>query len=116
MLKIFRIICVFIKIRWFDKWTSREKIEKYQEKMLKKQMKYFEKKSPYFKAGKFSKNDTMNKEFMMKNFDELNTVGVKKEKAFKIAIESEKKESLQKNIKISQLDFPLEHRDIVDFS
>lgn len=99
MKKIFKLIFVFIKVRFFDKWDSREKIEKYQKKMLKKQMKFFKKKSPYFRSGKFKENSFMNKEFMMENFDELNTVGVKKDEAFKVAIEAEESRDFKNKYK-----------------
>ncbi|MDO4689757.1 MAG: CoF synthetase [Fusobacterium sp.] len=103
MKKIFKLISVFIKVRFFDKWDSREKIEKYQNKMLKRQMEFFRNNSPYFKAGKFKENASMNKEFMMENFDELNTVGIKKAEAFKIAIEAEQNRDFKdkyKNISV----------------
>ena len=32
MKKIFKIILTFIKVRYFSKWTSRDKLLKYQEK------------------------------------------------------------------------------------
>lgn len=115
MKKIFKLISVFIKVRWFDKWDSREKIEKYQEKMLKKQMEFFKKNSPYFKAGKFKKDAFMNKEFMMRNFDELNTVGVKKDEAFKIAIEAEENRDFKdkyKNVSVGLSSGTSGHRGI----
>ena len=99
MRKIIKLISVFVKVRWLEKWHSREKIEKYQEKMLKKQMKFFKNNSPYFKAGKFKADSHMNKEFMMNNFDELNTVAVKKDEAFRIAIEAEEKRNFRKRYK-----------------
>ena len=78
MKKIIRILSEFVSARWLRKWNSREKLEKYQDKKLEKQIKYFEKKSPYFMKHKVDLNDFfMNKQFMMENFDELNTVGVR---------------------------------------
>lgn len=99
MKKIIKIIIVFIKVRWFEKWNNREKLEKYQEKKLKEQLNFFNKKSPYFKNNKLEENFFMNKEFMMNNFDDLNTVKVKKEEAFKVAIESEEKRNFKNKYK-----------------
>lgn len=97
--KIFKILLVFIKVRWYHKWDNREKLEKYQNKKLKKQLKFFEKNSPFFIKNKFNENIQMNKEFMMNNFDELNTVGIKKEEALKLAFESEEQRTFNKKYK-----------------
>lgn len=97
--KIFKILLVFIKVRWYHKWDNREKLEKYQNKKLKKQLKFFEKNSPFFMEKKFNENIQMNKEFMMSNFDELNTVGIKKEEALKLALESEEQRAFNKKYK-----------------
>ncbi|PID66618.1 MAG: CoF synthetase, partial [Fusobacteriales bacterium] len=94
-----KIILVFIKVRYFQKFKTRKELENYQEKNLKKQIEFFRKNSPYFKNNNLDKNFFMNKEFMMENFDELNTVGVKKEEAFKIAIEGEEKRDFEKKYK-----------------
>ncbi len=100
MKKIIKIILVFIKVRYFQKFKTREELEEYQEKNLKKQLDFFKKNSPYFKNNNLEKNNFfMNKEFMMNNFDELNTVGVKKEEALKIAIEGEEKRNFEKKYK-----------------
>lgn len=99
MKKIIKIILIFIKVRWIDRWNNRKKLEEYQERKLKKQLAFFMAKSPYFKAGKFKTDSIMNKEFMMTNFDELNTVGIKKDEAFKIALESEEKRDFKEKYK-----------------
>lgn len=49
---------------------------------------------------------------MMENFDELNTLGVEKDEAMDVALNSEKLEISIKNIKIFQLDYHLEHLGI----
>ena len=67
MQKIFNIIVTFIKVRYFRKWTSREKLLKYQEKEIKKYLKFLKEKSPYFKEHEIDNNFSMDKEFMMKN-------------------------------------------------
>ena len=100
MKKIIRILLEFVSARWLRKWNSREKLEKYQDKKLEKQIKYFEKKSPYFMKHKVDLNDFfMNKQFMMENFDELNTVGVRKDEAFKIAIDGEETRNFSEKYK-----------------
>ena len=85
MKKIFKIISTFIKVRYFSKWTSRDKLLEYQEKQVEKHLKFLKESSPYFKTHKITEDFTMNKAFMMENFDELNTLGVKKDEAMDIA-------------------------------
>lgn len=90
MKKIGKFLSAFIKTRWVNRWNSREQLLSYQEREIKKQFEYFQKFSPYFKNNNLINEIEMNKDFMMENFDELNTVGIKKEKALKIALKNEK--------------------------
>ena len=90
MKRIFKIILTFIKVRYFSKWTSRDKLLEYQEKEVERHFKFLKENSPYFKTNKITEDFTMNKAFMMENFDELNTLGVKKDEAMDIALNSEK--------------------------
>ena len=48
MKKIFKIILTFIKVRYFSKWTSRDKLLKYQEKQVEKHLKIFKRKFTLF--------------------------------------------------------------------
>nr|WP_310788190.1 F390 synthetase-related protein [Fusobacterium nucleatum] len=99
MKKIFKIILTFIKVRYFSKWTSRDKLLKYQEKQVEKHLKFLKENSPYFKTHKITEDFTMNKAFMMENFDELNTLGVKKDEAMNIALNSEKTRNFSQKYK-----------------
>ena len=99
MKKIFKIISTFIKVRYFSKWTSRDKLLEYQKKQVKKHLKFLKKNSPYFKNHKITEDFTMNKAFMMENFDELNTLGVKKDEAMDIALNSEKTRNFNQKYK-----------------
>lgn len=85
-----RIIKEFIYKRWLLKFRSRQQIERYQAKKLAKQFAYMEKHSPYFAKHGIKHLPEMNKAFMMEHFDELNTVGVKLEKALEIALKAER--------------------------
>jgi len=40
MKKILKIISTFIKVRYFSKWTSRDKLLEYQEKQVEKHLKF----------------------------------------------------------------------------
>ncbi|MDO5089544.1 MAG: CoF synthetase [Leptotrichiaceae bacterium] len=96
MNKIFEMIVSFIGTRWLNKVNTREKLEKYQERKIKKHLKFLKKHSPYFRENSIDENFRMDKKFMMKNFDSLNTLGIKKEKAMKIALENEKTRNFTK--------------------
>jgi len=69
MKKILKIISTFIKVRYFSKWTSRDKLLEYQNKQVEKHLKFLKENSPYFKTHEITENFTMNKTFMMENFD-----------------------------------------------
>ena len=99
MKKIFKIILTFIKVRYFSKWTSRDKLLEYQKKQVKKHLKFLKENSPYFKTHQITEDFTMNKAFMMENFDELNTLGVKKDEAIDIALNSEKTRNFNQKYK-----------------
>ena len=76
-------------------------------------MKFLKEKSPYFKNHNITEDFTMDKAFMMENFDELNTLGVKRDEAMEIALKQVKKQEISiKNIRIFQWDFPQEHQVI----
>lgn len=99
MNKILKIVSTFIKVRYFSKWTSRDKLLKYQEEQVEKYLKFLKENSPYFKTHQITDDFTMNKAFMMENFDELNTLGVKKDEAMEIALNSEKTRNFSQKYK-----------------
>lgn len=77
--------------------------EKFQNKKIKKHLKFIIKKSKYFNKLVKSKNPNLeefpiiNKTIMMENFNEFCTVDIDKEKAFELAIDSEKKREFKKD-------------------
>lgn len=98
------VIKNFISMRYLKKFTTREKLEKYQKKMLLKQMKYIKKNSEYFKNIKvnsiddFKKLPLMDKKIMMENFNKLNCVGIDRDKALEIAINGEKSRNFNEKL------------------
>lgn len=91
----FDILINFIKFRYFLKFKSRKKLEKYQDGKIKKHIQFLIKNSKYyskFAKGRIDLNcfPVVDKTIMMENFNSINTVNIKKEDALKIAIESEK--------------------------
>ena len=98
------VVKYFISMRYFKKFKTREKLEKYQKKMLLKQMKYIKDNSEYFKNIKadsiddFKKLSYMDKKVMMENFNILNCVGIDRDKALEIAINGEKSRNFDEKL------------------
>ncbi|MBP2624155.1 F390 synthetase-related protein [Streptococcus oricebi] len=80
----------FIATRWFHKFKSRQGLEAYQQRELAKYQQFLESHSPYFRQGIPADFKTMNKAFMMENFNQLNTLGVDRDQALNLALESER--------------------------
>ncbi|MCR4647920.1 MAG: CoF synthetase [Lachnospiraceae bacterium] len=83
----------FVSVRWIRKFSDREKLEKYQKKMVRKQLLYMKKHSPFYAnidVDDFASLPIMDKKSMMENFDKLNTHGLNRDEALSLAIESEK--------------------------
>jgi len=99
MRKIFKIVSTFVKVRYLSKWTSRNELLEYQEKQVRKHLEFLKENSPYFKNHEITEEFTMNKTFMMENFDELNTLGVKRDEAMEIALNSEKTRNFNQKYK-----------------
>ena len=82
----------FAEVRWIRKFNNANDLQKYQQKMLKKHLKFIKKNSEYYKdidVNDMNSIPIIDKKIMMNNFDKLNTVGLKRDKALEIAIESE---------------------------
>lgn len=92
MKKITRIF----NILFFKKnlmFSSRQDLNFYQQQKIKQHLYFLKKESQYFKFINFDNLEDlpiMNKSIMMSNFDLLNTAGIKKDDAIKVAIEAEK--------------------------
>lgn len=75
------------------KFSDVKKLRAYQKKKIAAQLQFVTKNSPFYQemAGKkFSEYPIMNKESMMENFNQLNTVGVDRDEALNFAIEAER--------------------------
>ncbi|GAA0329391.1 coenzyme F390 synthetase [Bacillus carboniphilus] len=83
---------LFSYLLYRRKYQSRNSLEKVQQKWLKQQLKFVNKHSTFYKeiGHQLSSYPIMNKQSMMKHFDELNTKGLTKEECLKVAISAEK--------------------------
>lgn len=96
-----QILKTFIEVRWTRKFKDRKSVEKYHKKMLQKQLKFISQNSLYFKKMNFKSLDEipyMDKQIMMNNFNDLNTVGVNRDKALELAINSEKTREFEEKL------------------
>lgn len=100
MKRILTIVWSYAKTKYFQKFKTRDILEKWQEKQIQQHLSFLKKTSPYFSDLLSKINEPyglktlvqlpkMNKTVMMEHFDEINTKKIKKEKAFEIAFQAE---------------------------
>ncbi|MHC1683985.1 MAG: F390 synthetase-related protein [Clostridiaceae bacterium] len=96
MIEKILILKNYAKYKYLLKFNNREELEKYQDKMINKHLKDVVDKSNFYRdlykgynLSELDKLPTINKQIMMDNFDQLNTIGINKEDAFTLAISSE---------------------------
>ena len=99
---LFDIFKYYIQAKYLCNFKSRSQLEKWQKEQINKHLKFVQKNSVFYKKYNildWQNIPIINKEIMMSNFDSLNTVGLNKEEALNLAIESEKSRNFTKSIK-----------------
>ncbi|KTC83222.1 F390 synthetase-related protein [Legionella cincinnatiensis] len=90
---ILRLLYYYFKTQFLRKrFNSREQLSTYQEKRFKKLVKKTLSKSPFYQDyldKPLSEWPIINKKIMMEHFDEINTAGIKKDQALKLALTAE---------------------------
>ena len=84
------------------KFKNRNSLEQYQKKKLNKILKFATKKSKFYKSYKskaLKDFPIINKQIMMQNFNELNTVSIDKNEALEFAIKCEKSRQFTPKLK-----------------
>jgi putative adenylate-forming enzyme len=107
MLHIIRILLSYWKTRKNMKsFSNREQLLSWQNKKVKKYFKYILPKSEFYREfykdinlDNWQSLPEIDKAIMMKNFDKLNTSGIKKDNAFRLAFKSEKTRDFSPKIK-----------------
>ncbi len=87
-----RILSTYLQFR-NRLFTSRKKLEAYQQKKLKKHLAFVTEKSAFYrkyKGHELKDFPMIDKGIMMENFDTINTVGIKKEEALEFAVNAER--------------------------
>ncbi|MCQ6557725.1 F390 synthetase-related protein [Paenibacillus mendelii] len=82
--------------RYFRRWTDREAFERWQERRIVRHLDIVRKDSSFYRnhwkdlpTSRWREFPLIDKKTMMAHFDQLNTVGVRKEEAFAIALKAE---------------------------
>nr|WP_212944792.1 F390 synthetase-related protein [Heyndrickxia oleronia] len=99
-LRTLSILLAYVKTKYFLKYRTREQLEKYQMKRLAKHLHYVCKYSTFYQErlkkipptitmDVLTTFPTIDKEIMMDHFDDLNTMGIGREEAFRVALEAE---------------------------
>ena len=98
------VVWYFIRSRYLQHFRTRKALRSYQKQRVLRQLAYFKEHSPYFKAlsvhsfEDFRKLPLMNKGFMMEYFNALNCVGIDRDEALSLAIDSEKQREFSEKL------------------
>ncbi|MHA1719559.1 MAG: F390 synthetase-related protein [Promethearchaeota archaeon] len=100
------LITAFLKARWRFKHWNRAKIRKFQEKQAKKIIQYAVTNSKFYNSyynnenlNEISKLPLINKQIMMKEFTDFNTVGLTKEEVLNFCLKTEETRDFSKKYK-----------------
>ena len=98
------VVWYFIRARYLQRFRTRKALRRYQKRRVLGQLAYLKKHSPYFKGlsvhsfEDFKKLPLMNKQFMMEHFNALNCVGIDRDEALSLAIDSEKQREFSEKL------------------
>lgn len=89
-----RIVREFAMVRWFRPLRTRRSVVRRQRRLLAVHVRFLARRSPYFRAllatASFTELPVMDKRIMMSRFDEINTVGVRRDDALALALANER--------------------------
>lgn len=89
-----RILREFVVVRWLRPLRTRAAVERRQARLLRRQLRFLRRRSPYFRGllvtRGFDELPLMDKRVMMSRFDEINTVGVRRDEALALAMANER--------------------------
>lgn len=87
-----RVLRTFVTVRWLRRMRTREQVERFQRRRIRAHLRYLRRHSPWFRDAPddLSELARMDKATMMAHFDELNTVGIRREEALDLAQRAER--------------------------
>lgn len=88
------IVSEFAAVRWLRTLRTRSAVERRQQRLLAAHLRFLRRRSPYFAdllaTRGFADLPLMDKRVMMSRFDDINTVGIRRDDALALAIANEK--------------------------
>ncbi|MGN8025900.1 F390 synthetase-related protein [Microbacterium sp. 22242] len=99
-----RIVVEFAATRWLRRLRTREAVERRQRRLLRRHLRFLRRRSPYFRsmiprgARDLGALPLMDKAILMAHFDELNTVGVRRDAALRVALDNERSRDFRTGI------------------
>ena len=97
----YKLLQSFITTR-FRNFQDRESLETFQQRKLQKHLAWVKENSQYYKAidiDVFESIPLMDRELFMQYFDDLNTIGLAKTEAFKLALKAEESREFESRLK-----------------
>lgn len=95
--KLAILLTHYIRTRYRRKWSSREALERWQERRVLKRLEHVRANSPFYRElwgdrplSQWRQFPVIDKAAMMEHFDRLNTAGIRKEEAMELALEAER--------------------------
>ncbi|GAT73252.1 putative adenylate-forming enzyme [Microbacterium sp. HM58-2] len=89
-----RMLGEFAAVRWLRPLRTRAAVERRQRRLLRRHLRFLGRRSPYFRGLLATRGlmelPVMDKSVMMAHFDEMNTVGVRRDEALALAIANER--------------------------
>ncbi|MBA3604176.1 MAG: hypothetical protein H0W50_11200 [Parachlamydiaceae bacterium] len=108
----------YLLAKYLRIFRDRLHLEEWQQKQIVKHLEQVLPLSSFyegFSAKEFSRLPIVDKVIMMENFDSINTLGLKKEEAFKVGLRAKKRASFLRQLIILQSGSLQEHQEIVEF-
>lgn len=100
-----RIVAEFAAARWLRPLRTRAAVERRQRRLLRRHLRFLRRRSAYFRpliganSADLAALPLMDKRVMMERFDELNTVGVHRDEAMRIALANERSRDFAADLK-----------------
>lgn len=81
-----KILYYYLLTKFFRRFTDRKKLEAFQKRKMAAHLEWVKQHSPFYRE---SKGEIIDKKVMMENFSRLNTIGIDRDEAFKVAFAAE---------------------------
>ena len=97
-----QIVREFAAVRWLRPMRRRSAVERRQRRLLRRHLRFLRRSSPYFRelleTRGFAELPLMDKSIMMSRFDEINTVGARRDEALALALANERSREFEEDL------------------